>query len=185
MCTWASRRWRQTHPRASKTGHVNSKKSITYFRISLIQRDPKVSNTFFRIYRAGFRSSSVGLAWLAGLRRSLARLRRGFDAASTRLRRGLDAASTRPRRNQGASMGPQWGFNAFCVLLVHFSSPSKPVEARPQWSLHAASTHSAYYLYTFQTHRDPWRPSPTWRFIILKGSRRASTASRLAKHPSS
>ena len=149
---------------------------------------------------------------MAGLRRSLARLRRGFDAASTRLRRGLDAASTRPRRHQGASMGPQRivriigtlfkpiearggqasmepprGLHAFCVLFVHFSSPSRPVEARLQWSLHAASTHSAYYLYTFQTHRDPWRPSPTWRFIILKGSRRASTASiipsRLAKHP--
>ena len=120
---------------------------------------------------------------MAGLRRSLARLRRGFDAASTRLRRGLDAASTRPRRHQGASMGPQWGLNAFCVLLVHFSSPSKPVEARPQWSLHAASTHSAYYLYTFQTHRDPWRPSPTWRFIILKGSRRASRPHDLASIP--
>ena len=112
-----SRRWRQTHPSASNTGHVNPKKNITYFRISLNQRDPKVSNTFFRIYRAGFRSSSVGLAWLAGLRRSLARLRRGFDAASTRLRRGLDAASTRPRRHRGASMEPQRGLNALCLLL--------------------------------------------------------------------
>ena len=34
-------------------------------------------------------------------------------------------------------MEPRRGLDAFCLLLVHFSSPSKPVEARPQWSLNA------------------------------------------------
>ena len=39
---------RQTHRIASKIGRLNLKKSITYFRTSLIQRETKVSNIFFQ-----------------------------------------------------------------------------------------------------------------------------------------
>ena len=39
------------------------------------------------------------------------------------------------RRGQ-ASMEPQRGLDAFCLLLVHFSSPSKPVEALADLALY-------------------------------------------------
>ena len=125
----------------------------------------------------------VGRAW--GVRKWRLRLRRvdewmapGGCLAPTKVRRSLDAASTQLRRDLDATEGHRWSLNTFCVLLVHFSLPVEARRTRPPWSLHAASTHSAYYWYTFRDRGGPLRPSPTWRFIILKGSRRASAASR-------
>ena len=84
-------------------------------------------------------------------------LRRDFDAASTQLRRGLDAIKG-PRwasmglqrilriigtlfkpieaRGGQASMEPPRGLHAFCVLFVHFSNPSRPVEALADLALY-------------------------------------------------